>query len=175
MVSLPAEVVRLENGVIDPENSYIYTVEQTNCFDKTDAAKGRNTTWYIDHKYSFAMLYEKRFKPVTFTAYTSGEKLKDAFIIYSGVNNAETIKNGVSGTITTTFPLTYVRITVRDKEGKLVRTAIKYNLPKDYFADIAEMNEELDLATLEKGTYSFNLRAGIARGGADFETFEFTV
>lgn len=175
MVSLPAEVVRFDNGLIDPENSYIYTVEQTNCFDTTEAAKGRNTTWFIDHKYSFATLYEKYFKPVTFTAYTSGEKLKDAYIIYSGTNNAETLKNGVSGTITTTFPLTYVRITVRNEKGELVRHGIKYNLPKDYFADLADLNEQLDLATLDKGKYTFLLRAGIARGGADFEKFEFTV
>lgn len=175
MVSLPAEVVRFENGVIDPENSYIYTVEQTNCFDKTDAARGRNTTWYVNHKYSFAELYKRFFKPVTFTAYTSGEKLKDAYIIYSGVNNADTVKNGVSGTITTTFPLTYVRITVKDKDGKQVRHGIKYNLSNDYFADVSELNEQLDLASLEKGTYTLRLRAGIARGGADFEEFDFTV
>lgn len=175
MISLPAEVVRFDNGLIDPENSYIYTVEQTNAWDKTEAAQGRNTTWFVDHKYSFAKLYEKRFKPVTFTAYTSGEKLKDAYIIYSGKNNAETIKNGVSGTVTTTFPLTYVRITIRDKEGNLVRHGIFYNLPNDYHVDISELNEQLNLDTLEKGTYSFKLRAGIARGGADFENFEFTV
>ena len=175
MVSLPAEVVRFDNGLIDPENSYIYTVEQTNAWDKTDAAQGRNTTWFIDHKYSFAKLYEKRFKPVTFTAYTSGEKLKDAFVIYSGINNAETIKNGVSGTITSTFPLTYVRITLKDKDGNFVKHAIAYNLAKDYFVDIASLNEQLDLSSLEKGTYTLTLRAGIARGGADFEKFEFTV
>ena len=175
MISLPAEVVRFDNGLIDPENSYIYTIEQTNAWDKTDAAQGKNTTWWIDHKYSFDTLYKKRFKPVTFTAYTSGEKLKDAYVIYSGKNTADSIKNGVSGTVTSTFPLTYVRITITDKDGKLVRTAIKYNLPKSYYEDISEMNEELNLNTLEKGTYKFNLRAGIARGGADFETFEVTV
>ena len=175
MVSLPAEVVRFDNGVIDPENSYIYTVEQTNAWDETDAAQGKNTTWWIDHKYSFDTLYKKFFKPVTFTAYTSGEKLKDAYVIYSGTNNADTIKNGVSGTVTSTFPLTYVRITITDKDGKLVRTAIIYNLSCDYFADISTMNEQLDLASLEKGTYKLTLRAAIARGGQNFEEFEFTV
>ncbi len=175
MVSLPAEVVRFENGVIDPENSYIYTVEQTNAWDKTEAAQGKNTTWWIDHKYSFATLYQKFFKPVTFTAYTSGEKLKDAYMIYSGSNTAETIKDGVKGTVTTTFPLTYVRLTVKDTNGNLIKTAIKYNLSKDYFVDVSEMNEELGISSLEKGKYTFALRVGIARGGCTFEEFEFEV
>ena len=31
------------------------------------------------------------------------------------------------------------------------------------------------IASLEKGTYTFNYRVAIARGGVDFEHFEFTV
>ena len=34
---------------------------------------------------------------------------------------------------------------------------------------------EQDLATLEKGTYTYNYRIAIARGGVDLEHFEFTV
>ena len=175
MVSRPSEVVRFDNGEIDPENSYVITVEQTNKFDTTDAAQGKATTWYLDHKYSFAKLYEKRFMPVTFTIYTSGEKSKDAYLVYEGNNNAETIKNGLNGQVDSTFPLTYVRVTIKNKEGKLVGHSIKYNLICSYHVDLADLTDDLKIDNLEKGTYTCNIRAGIARGGKDFETFEFTV
>ena len=175
MVSRASEVVRFENGEIDPENSYVICVEQTNQFDKPENVGEKKTTWFIDHKYSFAKLYEKRFMPVTLTIYTSGEKSKDAYIVYEGNNNAETIKNGLNGTVDTTFPLNYVRVTVKDKEGNLVGHSIKYNMIKSYHVDLADLTEDLKLDTLPKGTYTMNIRAGIARGGKDFETFEFTV
>lgn len=175
MVSKPAEVTRFENGAIDPENSFIYTVEQTNIWDTQDTARGRNTTWFVNRKRTFATLYRRFFKPVTLTMFTSGEKPKDAHVIYSGINNAETVKNGITGTITSTFPLSYAKISVRDKDGKLVTSALKYDLPKCYFIDLSELNEELALSTLDKGTYTLTIRAGIARGGVDFESFEFTV
>ncbi len=175
MVSLPSEVVRFDNGMIDAENSYVICIEQTNQFDKTELANGKNTTWWIDHKYSFDTLYKKRFKPVTFTIYTSGEKSKDAFLVYSGINNSETIADGLDGNITSTFPLTYVRITIKDKTGKLISTSIKYNLPKAYYVDISEMYDDLGIKELEKGTYTLTIRAGIARGGVDFEKFDFTI
>ena len=176
MVSRPSEVVRFENGEIDPENSYVITVEQTNKFDTTEWANGRNTTWRINHKYSFATMYEKRFKPVTFTIYTSGEKSKDAYLIYKGNNDAESLLSGkLSGNVTSTFPLSYVRVTIKDDTGKVVMHSIKYNLPADYYADIADLNADLKLDTLKKGTYTCTIRAGIARGGKDFEKFEFTI
>ena len=175
MVSKKSDVVRFPSGDIDPENSYVYTTEQTNKFDTPEYAGEKNTTWYVDHKYSFATLYEKHFMPVTFTIFTSGEKSKDAFIIYEGNNNAQTIKDGLNGNVTSSFPLTYVRVTVKDKEGKLVAHSIKYNLSKCYYAELSELTEALKLDTLPEGTYTMNIRAGIARGGKDFETFEFTV
>ena len=175
MVSKPAEVTRFENGHIDPENSFIYTVEQTNTWDTQDTARGRNTTWFVNRKRTFAALYRRFFKPVTPTIFTSGEKSKDAYVFYCGTNNAETIKNGLSGTITATFPLAYARVTVRNKDGKLIQSAMKYDLPKCYNIDLAELNNDIDISKLEKGTYTVTVRAGIARGGVDFEQFEYTV
>ena len=175
MISKPAEVVRFENGEIDPDNSFIYTIEQTNQFDTQDTAQGKNTTWYINRKRSFTTLYERFFCPITFTIFSSGERPKKAFLTYHGINNAETIKDGVSGEINSTFPLAYVRITVRDSEGKLVKSAIRYDFQRTYYIDLADMNKDLDIASLESGKYTLAIRAGIARGGVDFEKFEFEV
>ncbi len=175
LVSKPAEVTRFENGHIDPDNSFIYTVEQTNIWDDQDTARGRKTTWFVNRKRSFTTLYKRFFKPVTLTIFTSGEKSKDAYVYYHGENNASTVMNGITGTVTSTFPLAYARITVRDTNGKLIKSAMKYDLPKCYHIDLSELNEELDIASLEKGAYTLTIRAGIARGGVDFEKFEFTV
>ncbi len=56
-------IIRNEDGKINPEESYIITIEQTNSFDpqRTDI----NTTWYVDHKYTFAKLYERKYVPIT--------------------------------------------------------------------------------------------------------------
>ncbi len=56
-------VVRGEDGKINPEESYIITIEQTSSFDKQ--REDIKTTWYIDHKYSFASLYEKKYVTIT--------------------------------------------------------------------------------------------------------------
>ena len=41
--------------------------------------------------------------------------------------------------------------------------------------DLAPMGEELKLNELEKGKYTLAIRAGIARGGVDFEKFDFEI
>ena len=175
MISRPAEVTRFENGEIDPDNSYIYTIEQTNCFDDQDTARGRNTTWFINRKRTYTTLYERFFCPITFTIFTSGEKPKDAFVTYTGKNSPDSLADGVNGEIISSFPLTYVRMEVRDADNKLVASSHRYDFQRTYKMDLAPMGEELKLNELAKGEYTFKLRAGIARGGVDFEYFGFSV
>jgi hypothetical protein len=57
-------VVRDENGKINAEESYIITIEQTSSFDKI-AKDGRNTTWYVDHQYSYERIYDANYVPIT--------------------------------------------------------------------------------------------------------------
>ena len=152
-----------------------FPIEQTNTFDTQDTARGRNTTWFIDRKRSFSTLYERFFCPITFTIFSSGEKPKDAFLTYSGVNNADTVMNGINGEINSTFPLAYVRITVKDVNGKTVTSSLRYDFQRQYHIDLPAMGEELKLNELEKGKYTLTIRAGIARGGVDFEKFDFEI
>ena len=51
----------------------------------------------------------------------------------------------------------------------------KQNFINKYNLDLTDMNADLDVATLEKGTYTYKYRVAIARGGVDLENFEFTV
>ena len=57
-------IVRKEDGKIDPEESYVITIEQTSSFDKI-AKDGIKTTWYVDHKYTYANMREKNYVPIT--------------------------------------------------------------------------------------------------------------
>ena len=173
MVYSKSDVVRFENGEIDPENSFVHCIEQTNSWDKTDAANGKKTTWWVDHKYSFARLYSKEFVPFTLSVFTSGETLKDAYLIYNGNNTPETLKDGLSGTIQSNFPLAYVVAKIKDVTGNVIKKALIYNLPAAYETDLSELNEKIDYPSLPNGKYTLTLRAGIARGGCDFENFTF--
>ncbi|MBQ7968218.1 MAG: hypothetical protein IJ292_00140 [Clostridia bacterium] len=172
MVSQESIIVYDEYGMIDGEKSEVIVIEQTNTWDKTVDIP---TTWFVNRHYSFDTLYEKHFMPITLEIYSNGEKSKDAYIIYDGENNADTIKNGVKGTVTCTFPLDYAYATIKDKDGKVVRKSLTYNVMNKYNLNLEDMNADLDIATLPSGTYTFKYRVAIARGGVDFESFEFTV
>lgn len=173
MVYSKSDVVRDEHGEIDPSNSFVHCIEQTNSWDKTDAANGKKTTWWIDHKYSFARLYEKEFMPVTLQIFSSEQPLRDAFVVYDGNNDAQSIKNGLNGTVSSNFPLNYARVNVRNADGQIVRRAIKYDLAEAYTIDLAELNDQLDINSLPSGKYDVSIRAAIARGGHTFESFTF--
>lgn len=172
MVSQEPIVVYDEYGMIDGEKSEVIVIEQTNAWDKTVEIP---TTWFVNRHYTFNNLYEKHFMAITLEAYDNGYKSPDAYIMYEGNNTAETIKNGVAGSIVSTFPLDYAYATIKDKDGKVVKFSLKYNFASTFNLDLADMNQDLDISSLEKGTYTYNYRVAIARGGVDLETFEFTV
>lgn len=172
MVYGDAEVVYNENGTIDGEKSTVSVIEQTNAWDKTVDI---NTTWFVGRRYTFEKLYEKHFMPITLEIYTNGEVTKDAYIILDEANTPDSLKNGLKGKITSTFPLNYAYATIRDHEGNIVRKSMKNNFTNVYDLDLADMNGDLDLATLPAGTYTYNYRIAIARGGVDLEHFDFVI
>ena len=57
-------VVRDADGKIDPAESYVITIEQTSSFDK-QSKDGINTTWYVDHKYTYEMLRKSNYISIT--------------------------------------------------------------------------------------------------------------
>lgn len=162
------------NGNIDPARSYILTIEQTNAWDKE--RPGVNSTWWIDHKYTFATLYSKNFYPVTLNTFHEDTPLETAYILYNGKNSPDTAVIRLNGTVSSNFPLTYLLLTLKDSEGRTVSFAKAYrnDFTQFYSADLEDYREEL-FNGVAKGTYTFTARAGIARGGVDLESFEVTV
>ena len=162
-----------ETGLIDPEASYVVTTEQTNQFDKTRTDDVK-TTWWIDHHYTFEELYKRKFMPITLAVYSSGEKLQDAHLFFSGSNTAEgVLNNELNGEFFSNFPIIYALAKVTDEEGKIVAKGFIYDLQGVFSVDLSKA-EGFNVKSLPAGKYKFTLRAGVARGSATFEEFEFT-
>jgi len=166
------ETVYKTNGEIDHNKSYVYTIEQTNALD-TQLKK--NTTWWVDHKYSFADLYVKEFMPITADVFHNGAESLDAFISMSGKNTPEKINDALTGTINSNFPINYVRITIKDPQGNIKSAFTVHNISNLYTYKLANMYTVLGINKLPAGNYTYTLRAGIARGACTLESFEFTV
>ena len=167
------KTVRDENGKIDPENSYVFCIEQTNEFDKTRT--DRITTWWIDRPYSFQKLWNTKFMPVTLNIFHTKKPLEDAYIAFDKNNSPDTIANGLKGKVVSNFPLSYVRATVTDKYSKVVGEIYKYKFMAQYSIDLEEYSDELDISNLPQGEYNYELRAGIGRGGCIIESFSFEI
>ena len=164
-----------ESGLIDPEKSRIKTIEATNEFDVTrkDCVK---TTWWIDHEYTFAELYSTFFLPVTFAPLSQKTPLSDAHLFYKGDNGTfDKIKNKLNGKIRTDFPLIFVKADIKDESGRSISYALGYRMMKDYFFDLSSLEFTRSPASLGKGKYVFTLCAGIARGCAELERFDFEI
>ncbi len=167
------KVVRGSDGKINPEESIVYCIEQTNEFDKTRT--DRITTWWIDRAYTFQKLWNTKFMPVTLDILHTNTPLKDAYIAFDGSNNAETIRHTVSGTVSSNFPLAYVRAQITDSHGNTVSEIYKYKFAKQYAIHLSDYYSELNIQNLLTGKYTYTLRAGIGRGGCEIEKFDFTI
>ena len=166
------EVTRSVAGKLVPAKSYIYCIEQTN----TWADNKRNSTWFVDRKYTFSECAELLFMPVTFHIFHEDNPvLEDAYIMMKGKNSPESVKKLLNGVVESTFPLTYVRATVTDSEGKIVGDTYKNNMHSTYKVSVRNFDSQLKISKLPAGTYTFDLRAGIARGGVTLESFQFTI
>jgi hypothetical protein len=80
----------------------------------------------------------------------------------------------LNGTIESNFPLAYARLTVTDKDGKIVAEHLEYYLTNSFKLNLRNFSYKLGIEKLPAGEYTFNLRSGIARGGVDLETVKFT-
>ena len=163
------DVNRNEDGVIDPDNSFVYVVEHTNLWYTED----KNSSWFIDKRYKFSTLLRTGFMPITADIFHDNTPITDAYLFYDG-HNQKTFKNGILGKIYSNYPLSYARLTVTDKDGNTVKKKEFRNLYAIFSIDL-DPEEEKDLFDLPKGTYTFKVRAGISRGSCDLEEFDFII
>ncbi|MBE6642393.1 MAG: hypothetical protein E7615_01920 [Ruminococcaceae bacterium] len=166
------EVSKTVAGKLNPSRSYVYVIENTNAWLDSN----KNTTWWVDKKYTFDKLWSTEFMPITLDTYfDDNDKVWDAYIWFTGSNTPEQITSKLTGQISSNFPINYMSILIEDANGNVVKKAIKNNLSECYEIDIFRETFGLKLNELPAGTYKYTLKAGIARGAATIESFEFTV
>ena len=167
------ETVRDENGKIDPALSAVFCTEQTNQFDKNRPEA--RSSFFVSRRYSFKNLFEKEFMPITFCIYKEKKPdLLPAYIVFDGKNTPETVFSGLNGRISSIFPLNYVRLTLKDGDGKTKAWVTRFLEFKEYEYTLYDEFGEL-VKKAAPGKYTFTLRAGIGRGGCDIERFEINV
>jgi len=172
MVAGKPEVVRKADGTINHNKSYVTVIEQTNAwFDKKE-----NSTWFLDKKYSFADLYANSFMPITLKFFNEENPvITDAYISYTGKNTPESIKGSINGTIQSNYAFTYILVSLKDADGNTIKTwTMNQNLTINSLNSSVFYNV-LGISSLPAGTYTYNLRVGIARGNCDVETITFTI
>ena len=167
-------VVRNLDGSINASRSVVYTIEQTNQFDKT-RKDGVQTTWWIDHAYSFRALYDTDFMPVTLCIYNNGKVPQDAYITFDGKNSDPTkVVDTLNGEVASNFPLDYVICEVVDAGGNVRARTIGFDWVATYSYDVSAKKNEL-FSSLAKGSYKLNIRAGIARGGCEVASIDIVI
>ncbi|MBQ4116835.1 MAG: hypothetical protein IJD37_05615 [Clostridia bacterium] len=166
------EVSKTMSGKLNPSRSYVYVIENTNAWYDNN----KNTTWFVDKKYTFDKLWSTEFMPITLDTYfNDNDKVWDAYIWFTGKNTPEQITSKLTGKISSNFPINFMYITIEDQNGNIVKKHIKNNITEAFEIDLFRETFGLKLNELPAGTYKYTLKAGIARGSATIESFEFTV
>lgn len=165
------ETYKTAAGKIIPSKSFVNVVESTNEWYNDE----KNSLWYIDKKYSFADLYKNDFMPVTLDIYhEENPEYEDAYIALDTALTDTLVKKSVlKGTVSSNFPINYVLVTVKNEQGEVAARKIEVGLTSSYKVDLRKIY--INVNDLAAGNYTLTLRAGIARGGVDLQTLNFTI
>lgn len=173
MVAEKAVVVRAANGQVNGNRSYLICVEQTDTFDGT--RKDINTTWWMDHKYTFKSLYDAGWLAVSLECYETNESVIPYIALDDEITADMLSKGNLAGTISSDYPINYVHLSLYDKAGKLVNRIVKFNDYDGKKEGLRKHSFNLFNDDIKAGTeYTFVLDAGIASGNAELSRVDFT-
>lgn len=151
-------VVRSAGGVIDPYNSYITCLEQTNSMDKT-RTDGVKTTWYVNHTYTFSQLRNSGYIPISCAALMTDrfEPYPGLKITSKGVTAADSLPAAtyLEGRIISNYSIQKATVSVENPDGNAVFTE-SYK-PLSYTFDLGNVFYTLDPASLPSGEYTFKV------------------
>ena len=171
------EVKTSLSGKPNYAQSQVVCVEQTNAFDQQRKLSNNiNSTFFVDRKYAFSTLADTEFEPVSLNIFREeAPVLKSAYITYTGKNTPEdAVQKQLIGKVESNFSLNYVRFSLTDGSGNIVKVIDKFLMNRAYTYDIRKDSYYL-FDGVAPGTYTYTLRAGIARGGVDLESFQVTL
>lgn len=162
-------------GKMVPSRSSVKTIEQTNAFDQT-RTDGVNTTWYVDHIYSFKQLYDTNYLPVTLESYEKdrSEMEKPYLLLDDEISASILAKKSFSSTVKSNFPIRFVKVDILDKDNNVVSSKLKNNMEDSRTIPLRNHFSGL-FDKVPSGEYTMVLTAGISRGSTELARVEFTL
>lgn len=187
-------VVRTEDGLIDPVNSYAITLEQTSGEERSQ------DTYYIDEttgekiyqlettdrKYTFFDLFSSGYLPITCKELIDPSPLPEPEIkdSFSGTITPS-VGNLFEGVVSCNYRMASTTITITDESGKTVQQSTMFVRNKEIKSiDLARYNNPVEQDVLQglvdpnflaSGTYTVTYTARISTGEVlTFRTFTFT-
>lgn len=133
MLSEDAVVVRDENGVIDPDYSYVLVHEQGP--PHMNEEKKTYSTWNINWKYTFASLFGKDYIPITIEELVTGEMETPECYLEGGVDDSRL--GLVVGIVKANYSLDAVQMQVKDSKGNVVFEHVMFPTVTKRFDDSA--------------------------------------
>ncbi len=184
-------VVRTEDGLIDPINSYAITLEQTSGEerDQTEKYVDETTGQTIyrlevpDRKYTFYELFNKGYLPITCKELIDPTPQPEPTITDSISNPS--LDNMFKGIVDSNYRIASTTITITDESGKVVQQSTMFcrnneieNMDLSRYTDPVEIDVLqglVDTDFLGAGTYTATYTARISTGEVlTFRTFTFT-
>ena len=177
-------------GEIDPYQSSVVVLEQTFGNLKTNAYyfdeelnEKVNIICGVDVSYSFSMLYNDRYVPITCKELI--EPTKEVKVKVNDSVKKPSIENLFEGTITSNYFMDSIYIDILDGSAKLVQECVgrmprfsqySYDLSRFVNDDKAGFLGEINLDKLQKGTYICQVKVKLTKGNVlTVRDFNFTI
>ena len=172
---------RKSDGSVNDGRSYVITIEQTNTIDST-RKDGVNTTWWVDHKYTYGDLLGTYYLPVTIKEYTEPKKSNFFIGLTKEITSQDLSDEYLPGSVETNSVMRYVYLELLDQSGKVVSSVVRHNLQDSNSSVLGSSSRKIDLRALAAplfkdipaGNYTFVLTAGIPIGEAELVKVDFT-
>ncbi len=115
MIAADAVVIRDQDGLIDPTYSYVL------CHEQGSVSRDTNfyTSWKLDHKYTFANLYEEFYMPFTCEEFLTGEMETPEAKLEGAVGGKAGLTTGV---VVANYFVDSVTLAITDENGNEVFT-----------------------------------------------------
>lgn len=173
MVAEKAVVVRAANGQINGNRSYLVCVEQTDSWDST--RKDINTTWWMDHKYTFNSLFQSNWIAVSLECFNDNVSVIPYIALDQEITADMLSKGNLGGTVSSDYTINYMHLSIYEKSGKLVNRVVVNNAYDGKKEGLRKHSFNLFTDDIKVGSeYTFVLDAGIARGNAELCRVDFT-
>ena len=168
MITKEPEVVRDAQGNIDPNNSYIYLTDQNNGLNNS---RQYPSSYTVDAKKSFALVYSEGYLPVTFAEVQQGRAPIPTFALDGDVQEAALNQGYLTGSIESNYNLMTITAEVT-ANGQVVASASAHPYTKRFA--LQEMSDDLGINQLASGNYHLTIAAEVGLGSKTLVNMDFT-